>query len=622
MVLGLTGGNVVEIVIRAKDEFSKTMKGVSQTLKNNRAAFMGVAAAGTAIVGGLGLAIKAAADFDASMTKSLAIMGDVSETMRKDMSDAAREVAKTTTFSANQAAESYFFLASAGLDAEESIAALPVVAQFAQAGMFDMAKATDILTDAQSALGLTLEDPVENMKEMNRLSDILVKANTIANATVEQFGTSLINKAAPAMRNVNMEVEEGVAILAVWADQGIKGERAGTAFRMTIDNLINSARENAREFKAYGIEVMNAEGELRNMADIVKDMENSLGSLTVEQRNAALSQLGFNIKSREGILALMGNSEQLRTYENELRNAGGTAEEVASKQLETLNSQLKLLKSDVTDIAIDIGNTLIPILLDFVEKIKPVVENITDWIDANPKLTRQITIVTGVIGGLLGIIGAIGLVLPPIIKGFKLIKLVIGLLSWKILVVIAVIAALISIGVLLWKNWNKITSFIKTHFAPQIEGIKLLIELLKLAFTALWEYGIKPYWNKMMDFRAWLMNRLSPILEGIISTISFIGGAIGGVISGVSSFTRNLFSGATSSVRTTRQSITKMADGGIVTRPTTALIGEAGPEAVIPLKKNSSMGMTITIEGNNIYGTDPDDIAEALMDKLSNKITV
>ena len=62
------------------------------------------------------------------MTKSLAIMGDVSDAMRNDMAQAARQVATSTKFSAEQAAESFFFLASAGLDAKASLAALPQVA--------------------------------------------------------------------------------------------------------------------------------------------------------------------------------------------------------------------------------------------------------------------------------------------------------------------------------------------------------------------------------------------------------------------------------------------------------------------------------------------------------------
>ncbi|HEY7822232.1 MAG TPA: phage tail tape measure protein, partial [Acidimicrobiia bacterium] len=179
-----------------------------------------IASAASAIAG---FSIREFAKFDGAMTKSTAIMGDLSDTMRKDLSNAAREVAKTTTFSAEQSAESFFFLASAGLDAEQSIAALPKVAAFAQAGAFDMARATDLLTDAQSALGLSVDDTSENMANMARVSDVLIKANTLANATAEQFSEALTNKAGAALRVLGKDVEEGAAVLAFFADQGVKG---------------------------------------------------------------------------------------------------------------------------------------------------------------------------------------------------------------------------------------------------------------------------------------------------------------------------------------------------------------------------------------------------------------
>jgi TP901 family phage tail tape measure protein len=265
----------------------------------------GIGAAAVGAVTGIAVAgIKSFAEFDSKLQQSVSIMGDVSDAMREDMSNAAREVAKATTFSAAEAAESYFFLASAGLDAEQSIAALPKVAAFAQAGMFDMARATDLLTDAQSALGLTSDDTSENMENMARVGDVLVKANTIANASVEQFATSLTTKAAASMRTLNMEVEEGVAVLAVFADQGIKGEQAGTAFNATMIGLTKNARDNAGAFAALGVEVFDSTGELNSMADIVAGLEDGLDGMSTQQVEAALSSLGLTRQALDGTKAL------------------------------------------------------------------------------------------------------------------------------------------------------------------------------------------------------------------------------------------------------------------------------------------------------------------------------
>ena len=139
------------------------------------------------------------------------------------MKKPAKSVSKTTTYSAKQAAEAYYFLASAGMSAATSMAALPKVAKFAQAGNFDLALATDLVTDAQSALGLSSKDTAKSIEGLTRVSDVLVKANTLANASVQQFSESLTNKAGAALRLVGKDVEEGVAVLAAFADQGLKG---------------------------------------------------------------------------------------------------------------------------------------------------------------------------------------------------------------------------------------------------------------------------------------------------------------------------------------------------------------------------------------------------------------
>ena len=315
--------------------------------------------AGAAIFGGL--TVKSFADFDDAMTQSTAIMGNISDQMKNEMSAAARQMARTTTFSATEAAKSFYFLASAGLDAKSSIMALPKVAKFAQAGMFDMALATDLLTDAQSALGLTIRtDAVANMQNMVKVSDVLVKANTLANASVEQFSTALTNKAGAAMKAVGMDIEEGVAVLAAFADQGIKSEEAGTQFSIVLRDLQTKALDNSAAFKAAGIAVFDSSGELRNMGDIIADVEGALAGQSDATKKATLMQLGFTDKSIASMLALVGTSGAIKGYEEQLRLASGTTEEVAAKQLTSLSAQLKLAKNNLNDVAIMIGEKLAP----------------------------------------------------------------------------------------------------------------------------------------------------------------------------------------------------------------------------------------------------------------------
>lgn len=397
----------------------------------NTAIAMGAA---TAAVGAFGVAsVRSFASFDAEMTKSLAIMGDVSQVMRDEMANTAREVAKATTFSADQAAESFFFLASAGLDAQASISAMPQVARFAQAGMFDMALATDLLTDAQSALGLTIrDDAVKNLENLTRVSDVLVKANTLANASVEQFSKALTTKAGASLRAVGKDVEEGVAVLAAFADQGIKAELAGTQLGIVMRDLSTKAIDNKDEFRRFGIEVFDSAGEMNNMADIVGDLEKGLAGMSDETAKATLLQLGFSDKSLASLMALMGTSEAIREYERELRNAGGTTETIADKQLLTFNAQLELLKSRFNDIMLSVGEGLTPTLMTFVENMGPLLDElgpaligifeelgpvITDVFAELPGFLETLTPLIPIVGEIALLVLAIAEAIMPVLSG-------------------------------------------------------------------------------------------------------------------------------------------------------------------------------------------------------------
>lgn len=419
IVLPVTFKSDVRGLRKAEAELSKFGRNVGK-----------VALAATAAVGGIAaVSIKAFADFDSKLQQSVSIMGDVSDAMREDMSEAAREVAKTTTFSAEQAAESFFFLASAGLDAEQSIGALPAVAQFAQAGMFDMALATDLLTDAQSALGLVSSDTETNLQEMVRVSDVLVKANTMANASVQQFSEALTNRAGAALKAVGKDIEEGVAVLAAFADQGIKGAEAGTRFDMVLRDLQTRAISNAEAFESFNIQVFDQEGEMRNLGDIIGEVEDALGGLSDEQSRAALQTLGFTDRSIASLMALLGTSDAIKEYEEGLRNAGGTTQDVADKQLESFNSQLELLKSRFVDVGIEIGSMLVPHLTRLVQSMGPLIEQATpalvslflslmpvieDLIAGFPAFVRTIIPLIPVMGQIAGLVAEAAVVLFPI----------------------------------------------------------------------------------------------------------------------------------------------------------------------------------------------------------------
>lgn len=335
-------------------------------------AFVGIREA-FQFVGGL---VDEFAAFDEAITGSLAIVGDVSAGLRQDFEETARAVSEETTFAARQAGEAYFFLASAGLDAEQQIAALPQVAQFAQAGLFDLATATDLLTDAQSALGLSVDDAQENLQNLSRVSDVLVQANILANASVQQFSEALTNRAGAALRQLNKDVEEGVAVLAAFADQGLKGQRAGEALNIVFRDLQRAALNTPEAFEQFGVTVFDQEGNFRNIADVIGDLEVSLAGLSDAQVRARLTTLGFQDRSISNLLTLLGTSEAIRAYETDLRSAGGATQEVADNQLQSVSARLQIVQNDVDNARQGLGEALLPAIESITAEMPELLEQL------------------------------------------------------------------------------------------------------------------------------------------------------------------------------------------------------------------------------------------------------
>lgn len=413
---------------------------------------------------------KFAADFEKSMTTSLAIMGKEGEKFRVQLEETAKQISTESTFSADKLAESYYYLASAGFTAEQSIAALGKVAKFAEAGQFDLKIATDLLTDAQSALGLVSKDVTVNEQNMIRVSNALVKANTLANASVQQFSESLTNKAGASLRILGKDIEEGLAVLASFADQGDKGAEAGTHFSIVLRDLQKANQNSTKEFEKAGIAVYDTTGDMRNLADIIGDVENALEGKSDAEKKAQLSILGFQEKSVQSLLTLIGTSEKIRQYESNLRNAAGTTEEVAKKQLQNFNDQLKIMLNRLRVVAIELGTNLLPILkndlLPIIEKmifaIGSIVKGFNSWNPIVKKIAIGLIAFIAAAGPALVIIGKLAVaskVLIAILTGVKLaiiaLGTAIGIGAGPITAIVAGIGALAAILIKLTTRQRK-----------------------------------------------------------------------------------------------------------------------------------------------------------------------
>jgi len=476
-----TNSTNLSIIISAIDNASATFAKVGMKLAGTGAKMQ---KAGKSMTRGLTLpilamgaaSVKFAATFDQAMTKSLAIM-KVTIEQEEQMKEVARDVAKSTSFSHREAADAYYFLASAGLSANEAMASMPKVAEFAQAGAFDLAKATDLLTDAQSALGLVIKnDAVANMKNMVKVSDVLVKANTLANASVEQFSEALTSEAGAALKSFNIDIEEGTAVLAAFADQGIKGQVAGTGLSRILRLLTQSANNNKKEMRELGISVYDSEGNMRNLADILENLEVSLDGMSDAERTAALESIGFSARIQGVILPLLGTSQKVREYEAELRKAGGTTKEVSDKQLQSFINQMKMVKDRLIDVGIAIGDILMPYVLTLSQKIADLTEKFEGFSESTQKIIIVTALFVAVLGPLLLVMGTLAVWLPRIATGFLAIK---GL----------IIALANPIRTLIWLFGKLKIVFLFLMANPLVLALATILGLMALLISRIVRFG-------------------------------------------------------------------------------------------------------------------------------------
>lgn len=347
------------------------------------------------------IAVKAFADFDNAMIESTSIM-DVTTQQIAKMRDTALSLSSSGQVlqGPKDIAKAYFYLASAGKTAEQSMALMPKMAAFATAGAFDMALATDLATDAQSALGLSSKNVTVDTENLVRVTDVLVKANTLANATVQQFSESLTNTAGATLKTYNKTVEEGVAVLAAYADQGVKGNVAGSNLTRITLLLSKAALKNAKAHEHFGFKVFDASGKMRNYADIIENLEDITRGMSDETRAATLQMLGFQARVQNAILPLFGTSKAIRRYERELKKAKGTTQEVADKQMKSFSNQMKVLWNQVMVLAISIGRSLAPILLTLNKILSKIVKIISNFGETTKIVIMIVVGLTAVIGPL------------------------------------------------------------------------------------------------------------------------------------------------------------------------------------------------------------------------------
>ena len=524
-----------------------------------------VSVASAAVTAMGGAAVKTAADFESSMSQVQATMGITKDSMSTldgqsvntmdALSDLAKEMGSKTAFSASECAEALNYLALAGYDTQEMADTLPTVLNLAAAGGIDLASASDMVTDAMSALGM-------ETSEADTMVDQMAKTASSTNTSVSQLGEGILTIGATA-KTIKGGTAELNTALGILANNGIKGSEGGTKLRNVILSLQNPTDKAASTMDALGVSVYDSEGNMRSLNDILGDLNTSMDGMTAEEKANIISNI-FNKADLSAVNALLANTgDTWDEMQTSIENSGGAAQQMADTQLDNLNGQLTILKSAVEGFAISIGEALLPMVKNIVTKI----QDFVTWLNNLDEGTKQVIVKIGLFIAALGpalvimgtVISKVGVAMQAFSKlGLKITSLVSnaggisGVFSKAgaaimginpvVIAVVAAIAVLVGAFVHLW-NTNEefrdkviaIWERIKSVFSGFAQGIVERLNALGFDFQNFKEV-VSAIWEGLCNF-------LAPVFEGVFTQIANILKGVLGVITGIIDVFIGIFTG-------------------------------------------------------------------------------
>lgn len=489
-------------------EFGNKVKGVGQSLLPVTGALTGVGVASTVMANNFNDAMSQAAG---ALDKPMSEM--------EDLRQLAIQTGQDTVFSATDAGNAITELAKGGLtEADIKAGALKTTMDLAASSGMDLGEAANVVVQAMGAFGLSANESAE-------AANALAGAAAASSTDVEPLTQALAQCSAGA-KNAGWSIQETTAVLARFADAGIEGSDAGTSLKTMLQRLAAPTDSAATMIEQLGIQTRDSNGDLLGASEIAEELQNKLGGLDSASRDAALSTIFGSDAMRAATVMMDSGTEGIQKYIN-AANDQEAAQRLANSQMSDGSRAIEELKGSLETAAIQIGDTLAPI----VQKVAELITALVNKFSALPEGVQQVIVVVGILvaalGPLLMIIGQISLgisavagvlsklsgiggVVTKLVGGIK--TAVTGLLG--MITAHPVIAAITAIIVILVVLYNKCEWF--------RDGVNGILKAIKDGFFAAWD-GIVEFftetipnaWNEMLS--SLLAN---PTIRTIVTTIT------------------------------------------------------------------------------------------------------
>lgn len=489
-------------------------------------------------------AVEATQTFNASMSKTGALMGATQQEMTQ-LSNAAKEYGASTQFSATECSDALGYMALAGWDANQSISALPGVLNMAAASGMDLAQASDLVTDYLSAFGM-------EASQAGEMADVLSYAQAHSNTTTEGLGEAFKNCAANA-HAAGLDLQTTTALLGQLANQGLKGSEAGTALTAVMRDMTAKMKNGAIEIGNTKVQVQDANGNYRDMIDILTDVESATNGMGDAERAAAL-QSTFTSDSIKGLnLLLNAGSGSAEEFRDKLNDCSGSAEDMANKMNDNLAGDIKACQSAFEGMQIAVGEKLDPVL-------RKAVQTLTKLFSAISKIPAPIMTVIMILLSILAVLGPLLVIVGTFFKKLQDIREGLAALRafreaggfvrvFQLSIQLAQGACTRFVGVITGSVIPALQSLWAIMLANPILLIITVILALILIFTQLWNHceGFRNFWENLCDNMIDAASRISPALgatvKGIIQVFEGLINVVQTIFKGIKDIIMDIFSG-------------------------------------------------------------------------------
>ena len=477
--------------------------------------------------------IEIGSSFESSMSEVAAISGATGADLEL-LEKTAREFGASTQFSATEASQALKYMSLAGWDANQSASALGGVLDLAAASGMDLAQASDMVTDYLSAFGM-------EASESTYFADLLSYAQAKSNTTAEALGEAYKNCAAN-LNAAGQDVETTTSLLAMMADQGLKGSEAGTALNAVMRDMTAKMKDGAIAIGDTQVQVMDANGNYRDMTDILMDVQSATAGMGDAERAAALAST-FTSDSIKGLNLIMNAGvNKAAAFEEALRSSDGTASNMADAMNDNLNGRLRELTSKLAEVALKIYDVIQPALEvgvqlvgGFADAVGWAIDN-ADWLlPVLGALTAGFVAYEVAVNGA-AIAQGIATTATNVMAAAQAALNVVMSLN-PIGVIVAAIAALVVGLVLLWKNCEGFRNFIGGMFESIGQFVGFLGEQISGFFNGIVEWltnlpeNISAFINTVITFFMELPANLQAFFTSILVNVAtWIGEMVGKAI--------------------------------------------------------------------------------------------